>query len=558
MTIKLFALVPVLMLCLTSATAQLSPADDQCAALCNEYQAHYQPLFIELQKAWWDANITGTDAAYARKQATERGFVDLHSDKAFFARVKSLHDAGSVKDATLARQLDVMYRAFLEGQADPQIQKQIIALQNEAEQAVNTARPKVGQRTLHENDIRDLLAQSTDSTEVEAAWKAFMDMRAPLAERLRALARLRNQVAKMLGFRDYYALSLKLQEIDEAEFVKLFDELDELTRARFAQVKTEIDAARAARFHIVAADLRPWHYGDFFFQEAPGSSQAGLEQVYAGGDPVALVKKYYAGLGLPVEDIVARSDLLAKPGKCPNGFGVDMDRAGDVRVIANVKPDLYWTGTLLHEAGHATYYKYIRPDVPFLLHDDHPLLTEGIAEMFEALARNEAFLAQVVGLPPERAAALGAEGRAALRAQRLIFCRWSEVMVQFERGLYGDPEQDLAKLWTDLRQRYQLLSPPGATPRPDFAAKFHLITNPVYYHSYMIGELFAAQVRHHLRDKVLHLKPGDDSELCGRPEAGQFLSTSVFGPGNSYPWQELIRRATGEPLTARWFAMDVK
>ena len=37
--------------------------------------------------------------------------------------------------------------------------------------------------------------------------------------------------------------------------------------------------------------------------------------------------------------------------------------------------------------------------------------------------------------------------------------------------MYGNPDQDLGKLWWDLKQRYQLLHPPETVSRPDYAAK---------------------------------------------------------------------------------------
>jgi peptidyl-dipeptidase A len=34
---------------------------------------------------------------------------------------------------------------------------------------------------------------------------------------------------------------------------------------------------------------------------------------------------------------------------------------------------------------------------------------------------------------------------------------------------------------------------------------------------------------------------------------GRYLREKVFGPGALYPWNEMIRRATGEPLTPKYF-----
>jgi peptidyl-dipeptidase A len=183
------------------------------------------------------------------------------------------------------------------------------------------------------------------------------------------------------------------------------------------------------------------------------------------------------------------------------------------------------------------------------------MTTEGIAQMFGAQTRSDCFLVQVLGVPPERTGKLTRVVQHAIDADRLVFSRWSQVMVRFEHELYADPEQDLAKLWSDLRQRYQFLDSASVAGRPDFAAKFHLFTNPVYYHNYLLGELFAAQIRNYLLTKVL--QGGDTATgLCGRPEVGAYLREQVFGPGNLYSWRDLTVRATGEPLTAKYFSEE--
>ena len=42
-----------------------------------------------------------------------------------------------------------------------------------------------------------------------------------------------------------------------------------------------------------------------------------------------------------------------------------------------------------------------------------------------------------------------------LRYQLLIFSRWCQVMLRFEKGMYENPDQDLNKLWWDMAEKYQ-------------------------------------------------------------------------------------------------------
>lgn len=529
--------------------------DEDFKKVRDEYVAKYRPLVIQSETAWWDASTTGADEAFERRKQAQSALVELHSDRALFAKLKALKESGNIADPVLKRELDVMYRSHIPGQSDPQLQKKIIALESEVEQLFNAHRGEVDGKPLSENDIRQILSDTKESSKAEKAWKAYMEVGASVAKKLQELAGLRNEVARQLGFRNFFAMKLTLQEIDETELVKLFDDLDALTKEPFAALKMDIDSAMAKRFGLTPDQLRPWHFGDLFFQEAPGIEGVNLDDIYKDKDLLALAKDYYNGLGTPAEDILQRSDLYEKPKKSPHAFSTNLNRADDIRVLCNLKPNLYWADTLIHELGHAVYDKYIGTGVSFLLHEpSHSLTTEGFAMMVGAMVKNEDFLVKALKIPPDQATGLVQSAQRSLRAEKLIFSRWTQVMMRFERGMYDKPDQNLGELWWSLKGKYQLLNPPETVNRPDYAAKIHVVTTPVYYHSYMMGELFACQVHAYIAKNILGLDDPTKTSFYGKKEVGDYWKQKVFGPGNLYSWNEFTRQATGEPLSAKAFA----
>ena len=100
------------------------------------------------------------------------------------------------------------------------------------------------------------------------------------------LVKLRNEVAKELGFTNYHAMQLSLSDQDPQEIERLFDELDRLTREIFAQAKSEIDAFFAKRYNIEKNQLRPWHYQNRFFQEAPKIYEVDLDAYFKDKDEI--------------------------------------------------------------------------------------------------------------------------------------------------------------------------------------------------------------------------------------------------------------------------------
>ncbi len=253
-------------------------------------------------------------------------------------------------------------------------------------------------------------------------------------------------------------MQLELNEQKQADVLALFDELDQLTRGPFAASKGEIDQALAKQCGVTVKELRPWHYHDPFFQELrPFSARTSIRP---SPRPIfsAFAASFTRASACRSTTCIERSDLYEKPGKSPHAFCTDIDREGDVRVLANIVPTEYWMGTMLHELGHAVYSsKNIPRSVPYVLRSDaHILCTEGVAMMFERFSKSAEFLS-AMGVKVDDPSAYNEAGAKMRRAQLLIFSRWCQVMLRFEVALYGSPGEDLNKLWWDLVEKYQLV-----------------------------------------------------------------------------------------------------
>jgi peptidyl-dipeptidase A len=284
--------------------------------------------------------------------------------------------------------------------------------------------------------------------------------------------------------------------------------------------------------------------------------------VFAEADIPKLCRAFYQGIDLPIDDVLSRSDLYERPGKSPHAFCTDIDREGDVRVLANIVPNEQWMGTMLHELGHAVYSsKNIPPTMPYVLRSDaHILCTEGVAMMFERFSKSGDWLVEM-GVKVPDVAAYNAAGARSRRDQLLIFSRWCQVMLRFEKGLYENPDQDLNDLWWDLVEKYQGLKRPEGRNAPgsissDYAAKIHIVSAPCYYHNYMLGQLFACQVHRAIAREVLHAEDAPNAFYTKNPAVGKFMIDRVFAPGKSLPWNELTKHATGEPLSPEAFAAE--
>jgi peptidyl-dipeptidase A len=551
-----FWLSVALLSCVKLAMAQT--ADESARKLIAEYERDLRPLEIEVNRRWWDANVTGSDEAFRAKEEAETRLDLALADRQRFARLRACREARP-STPLLARQIELLYLQALPKQVDPDLLRRMVARANAIEQQFNAYRARVGDEQLTDSQVRKVLKESQDSARRRAVWEASKRVGERVASDLLALVEMRNQAARELGFADYHAMQLQLSEQDQADLVRLFDELDQLTREPFSQLKQELDRHLASQYGIDTAELRPWHYQDPFFQEAPWLGGANLDAVYAQQDLLELCRRFYAGIGLPIDEVLQASDLYEKPGKSPHAFCTDIDREGDVRVLANIVPNEYWMSTMLHELGHAVYSsRYIPRSLPYLLRTDaHTLCTEGVAMMFERFAKSADWLA-LMGVEVEDPAAFNRAGAAMRRQRLLIFSRWCQVMFRFEKELYRDPSQDLNALWWRLVEQYQLVRRPEGRNAPDYASKIHIVSAPCYYHNYMLGELFACQLHAAIAREVLHSDSPATAVYAANPAVGEFMRQRVFAAGRTLRWDELTRHATGAPLSAQAFAAEFR
>lgn len=519
------------------------------------HTALIEPLEREGSLAYWDAARSGNEEDFMRYSRAHMALEKIYTSREDFEYIKAVRKSGRLKDPDLRRAADLLYLKYIGNQVGPELLERIVDISSRIENRFNVFRAEVDGRALTTNEIYSILRENTDSDYRKKVWEASKKVGLEVAEDLLELVRARNESARAVGYDNYYSMSMSLGEQSEDQLVTIFSELDELTRDPYLAVKKQIDGELALMYGIDPKDIAPWHYHDPYFQELPATGSVNLAKYYSGRDIAELAALFYASIGMPVEDIISRSDLYERDGKNPHAFCTDIDRKGDVRILCNLVDNNYWMETMLHELGHGVYDKYIDRSLPFILRTyPHLCTTEASAMYFGRLSQDPHWMRSALGLSDEDVEEITPVVEGSLRMKQLIFARWVQVMFNFERELYRDPDQDLGKLWWDLKERFQFVRRPEGRDAPDYAAKIHIISSPVYYHNYMLGELIASQFHHHVVSEIL---TGSDGEgIYGNRAVGDFFREAVFRPGNVVPWDEHIRQATGEKLSARYFVQQ--
>lgn len=515
------------------------------------------PAYKDYTLAYFNATISGKQEDYDKSAELQIKYNKIYTSKEDFALLKKIKESNLITDELLKRQLDVLYRAYSKNQIDEKKLEEIVKLSTDIENRFSTFRAEVKGKKLTDNQIEEILKNSKDSEALKDAWLASKKIGSVVSDDIIKLVKMRNETAKELGYSNYHEMSLKLAEQNPEDVDKIFDDLFEKTKEIFAQVKNEMDDYLAKRYRISKDELMPWYYQNRFFQEAPKIYNVDLDGYYKDKNIVELTRNYYDGIGLNIDDVIANSDLFEKEGKYQHAYCTDIDRNGDVRVVCNIKPNYNWMNTMLHEYGHAVYSKFIDRNLPWTLREEaHTFTTEAIAMLFGRFASHPQWLVDVVGISQKDKEKIADESFKTLRLEQLVFSRWAQVVYRFEKSMYENPDQDLNKLWWDLVEKYQLLKRLENRNEPDWASKIHIALYPAYYHNYLLGELLASQLSFYINKNILNSENPMDQSFKGRTEVGKYLKENIFEEGNKFYWDEMIEKATGEKLTAKYFAQQ--
>lgn len=522
----------------TSKDTAISQKEHPFARFLSSFVPEVAKKTKQLNQANWILDTTGSADAADLKATLDAELRFYFHNGSSYQQLLVWDKDPHLVDPILKRQLNVLIRTFKQNQI-PKSDLETIA-QREAALAQSYAnfRAEYEGKKVSENEIREILKREIDLRERKEAWEASKKIGEILAPQILSLVSLRNSAAQALGYPDYFHMQLDLQEVDPTWLIQVFQELEQKSDGAYSQVLSEIEKRQAQRFAVPAAALGPWAWSEPFAQEDPLDVQE-LDQLVQGVDIAGVSAAFYRRMGIDVAPILARSDMEERPGKNQHAFCIHIDRNGDVRTLNNVKSTIKWLETVLHELGHAIYELGFDEKLPWLLREPpHMIPTEAMALIAGRQAYKSDSLQKLLAPAPSQKLLLKKAGES-LRRRQLIFSRWVLTMTAFERELYRDPAQDLNRLWWHFVEKYQKIRPTEERAgKADWAAKYHIGLAPVYYFSYLLGEMLASAMQEALGSSSI------DNE-----NAGHFFQQKLFAPGNRMNWSELARFVTGHPLT---------
>lgn len=505
----------------------------------------------EYNKADWEFYINSTPENANTVNIMAQAYNDVFADEEAYEKFLAFEQKG-IKDEHLQEHLAELLGNFEstlginqsdETQENSTNESDVpYVSENDISQVFNGFKPQIDGREVSTKEINDILKSSKDVELRKKAYIAENSSGDAIAEQMIQLVKQRNEVAKAKGYDTYYQMMLNRYGTSEESLFKLLDDLNEKSDAAFQKIQARSNQSICKAFGITEEEIRPWHKG--LLQEGNPIKEA--NEYFTTENLVPIATNMYTKMGWPTDEMPITMDLFPRDNKNGHGFCFCIEAGKDARILANLDGDLSSMETLLHEKGHAVYDLGLPQSLPYLDRGvASNVMTEAVAMLMETLPQREGFYAKEIGMPQELNDKLETKRLEGLTSFIKSYIFYSN----FEKQLYENPDQDVKKLWFDLKQQYTGANPPDELNN-EWATVPHFLSHPGYLQNYLRAEVMAAQIY-----EAAHEKVGDLSQST---ETAKFFQENIFKYGSSKSEDEIMKIATGKELSAEAFCRQLE
>ncbi|EKE04280.1 MAG: hypothetical protein ACD_20C00090G0020 [uncultured bacterium] len=411
---------------------------------------------------------------------------------------------------------------------------------------INAYRGKVNGQEYSNADLNTMLSSEKNVEKRKEIYTALEGGGDVIARDLVELVKQRNSFARQQGYPNYFSYKLKNSYgVNENELFTLLNDLEAKTDKIAKKMYKENDEKLARAYNIKPEDLRPWHYG-LLLEDSP--IKEANKYIKDREDLLPITKAMYKKMGWDLDKLPITYDIFPRQGKNQHGFCFDIDTSKDIRILANLTNNLNSLETLNHETGHAIYDAGISDRIPYLDRNvASSALTEAVAMLMENLPiREKKFFQDKLNMPDELVERLSQQRKKG----QVGFVRHYLKLLNFEREMYRNPDQDLAKLWFDTDKKYRGRNIPEKLNN-EWASVPHFLSHPAYLQNYLRAEMMASQIHDSFKNKY-------GTDMLDTEKTHDFFEKKMFRRGSYLSENEMMKKLTGSKLMPDAFVNELE
>ena len=500
-------------------------------SLREEFSKKLEPAAINSEKTAWDFYINSNEENLKKYEEAQNYYSDLFKDETFYK--KFLEIDKTKLDKHEQKQLKDLLKEFDEELNTGEELKELRKKENEIAQKYNSYIPKIDGKEVTKTEITRIIQTETNPDIRKKAYSARISGGDLIAEDLIEFIKMRNNYAKNKGFDNYFTYKLsETYDVDLKFLENLTDEVYSKSKDKILNIQTKKYKELKEFFKV--EKLEAYHYGLLL----DSNPEKAVNEVLKDKSVEEISKKAYFGMGYDIDRMVLEGrltlDLYPRKGKNTHGFCFGVEAGKDSRILANLTNNVISLDTLNHELGHCVYDLGLPLGLPFLdRQPSSPAFTEAIAMMMGDIMKQENILSDIV---PNKVLQKFKES---LKEDEASFVSRSLLIIDFEREIYKNPNQNPKELWQKLKIKH-LNRIENADN--EWATIPHYLSHPAYYQNYFRATIMKAQIYNHLKSKLGNITENKDT--------AQYLNKNIFAYGASIEEYELIKQLTGKEFSA--------
>lgn len=501
--------------------------------------------YLKMCNCDWDFYINSNNENLSKMSEAQNEYYSIFKDKEFYENFTKISEEISKNpdknNLTFheKKQLKNILKDFEEEFVTGEDLKLLRDKENEIAQKFNSYIPKIDGNETSKTELTKILQTSSDIELRKKAYQAKILSGDLISEDLKQFVEMRNAFARKKGLKNYY--EYKLTEDYEVDLNDLLNLLEEVYSKSYETIKQIVlEKQKELKEFFKTETLKPYHYG-YLTENNPEKK---VNEYFKDTEQIIEISKNtYKKMGYDVDKLIENKnltlDLFPRKGKNTHGFCFDIDAGVDARILANLTNNVISLDTLNHEMGHCIYTLGISRELPFIDRQTYPAMTEAIAMMMGDIQKRENILEEIVP------ADVLEEFKQSFRKDEANFIINAMTIINFEKEMYENPNQDLSKLWHDMKVKYQFR---GEDEEMDnsWATIPHYLSHPAYYQNYFRATLIKAQIY-----KTI-------GNITNNPKSGEYLKEKLFKYGTSLEENELIENFTGKKLAVDDFINSLK
>lgn len=502
--------------------------------LRDEFCEELEKISINLEKSCWDFYTNSTPENLKNYEEIQDKYSKFFRNEEMYKKFLSI-DKNSL-DKHERKQLKDLLKEFDEELNTGEELKALRKKENEIAQKFNSYIPKINGKEVTKTEIFKIIQTEINPEIREEAYEAKIKGGDLIANDLIEFIKMRNSYANKKGFKTYF--EYKLSEEYDVDFEFLQNLIEEVYSKSNDKIKNILEKKqKELKEFFGVEELKPFHYGLLL----DCNPEKAVNEILQNKDIVEISKKMYKNMGYDVEKMIADKrltlDLFPRKGKNTHGFCFGVEAGKDSRILANLMNNVVSLDTLNHEMGHCVYDLGISTELPFLdKRASSPAVTEAIAMMMGDIIKTENVLTNI--LPSD----VFEKFKETHKEDEASFVAKSLLIIDFERELYNNPEQNAAELWQKLSKKYLNRD---CEPDNEWATIPHYLSHPAYYQNYFRANLMKVQIYNYLKSVLGNITENEQS--------AKFMDENIFYCGASVEEYDLIKQLTGKNFSAEDF-----